>query len=217
MANTKAGLIGRKIGMTQIYAADGAAVAVTVIEAGPNHVVAVKSAAGNDGYDAVQLAFGTQKEARLSKAQRGHLAKANVEPTKVLQEFRVDGSQAGSYTAGQALTVADVFAEGDMVDVAGTCKGSGFSGVMKRWGFKGFIRSHGTHEYFRHGGSIGTRLTPGMVLKGKKMPGQLGNARITIQNLKVIKVDAEQNLLFIKGGVPGPNGGIVRVRKATKG
>lgn len=215
MANTKPGLIGRKIGMTQLFH-DGDAVAVTVIEAGPNHVVAVKNGDSADGYDAVQLGFMDQKQSRVSKAEQGHFQKAGVPVLRHMQEFRVDAAELGRFQVGSAVGPADIFGEGDSVDVTGTSKGKGFAGVMKRYNFAGFIRSHGTHEFFRHGGSIGTRLTPGHVLKGKKMPGHSGSATTTVQNLSVVKIDADNNLLFIKGGVPGPNGGIVRVRKAVK-
>ncbi|NOY28538.1 MAG: 50S ribosomal protein L3 [Oligoflexia bacterium] len=216
MANTSPGLIGRKIGMTQLFH-NGDAVAVTVVEAGPNHVIAVKKSDGVDGYDAVQLGFTEQKESRVSQAEQGHFAKADVPLLKHVQEFRVSPDDLASFQVGSAIGPDALFSEDDTVDVTGTSKGRGFAGVMKKFNFKGFIRSHGSHEYFRHGGSIGTRLTPGHVQKGKKMPGQFGAATRTVQNLTVIKVDAEKNLLFIKGGVPGPNGGIVRVRRAVKG
>ncbi len=216
MANETAGLIGRKIGMTQLFDDTGEATAVTVIEAGPNTVLRVKTADSADGYSAVQLAFLDKKESRVNQPEKGHFDKAGVSPKKHVQEFRVTPDTASSYSAGQDLSVSDVFSDGDAVDVTGTSKGRGFAGVMKKYNFRGFIRSHGTHEYFRHGGSIGTRLTPGHVLKGKKMPGQMGNARVTVQNLTVVKVDTDNQLLYIKGGVPGPNGGIVRIRKAVK-
>ena len=216
MAKFKPGLIGRKIGMTQLFAENGDVVAVTVIEAGPNHVVAVKKSDGPDGYDAVQLGFMAHKESRTTKAQRGHFAKAGVPLLRHVQEFRLEAGDLARFSPGSALAVSDVFNQGDVVDVTGTSKGRGFAGVMKRHHFKGFIRSHGTHEYFRHGGSIGTRLTPAHVIKGLRLPGQQGADTSTVQNLSVVKIDAENNLLFIKGGVPGPNGGIVRVRKAIK-
>jgi large subunit ribosomal protein L3 len=216
MASVKPGLLGRKIGMTQLFMENGDTVAVTVIEAGPNHVVAVKKADGPDGYDAVQLGFGVQKESRVSKAELGHLGKVGLPVIRHLQEFRLQAKDLGRFSPGATLNVADMFKVGDVVDVSGTSKGRGYAGVMKRYHFKGFIRSHGTHEYFRHGGSIGTRLTPGHVLKGKKMGGHMGSESVTIQNLAVVRVDAERNLLFIKGGVPGANGGIVRVRGAIK-
>lgn len=216
MASIKPGLLGRKIGMTQLFDDQGDAVGVTVIQVGPNHVVSVKTADGPDGYDAVQLGFGTQKESRLGKGVLGHLAKANAPIVRTLGEFRLQKADLKRFTPGATLGASDLFKLGDVVDVTGTSKGRGFSGVMKRHHFKGFIRSHGTHEYFRHGGSIGTRLTPGHVMKGKKMPGHKGDLTATVQNLKVVRIDAENNLVFVKGGAPGANGGLVRVRLAIK-
>lgn len=216
MANESMGLIGTKIGMTQIFSDDGDAIAVTVVAAGPNTVLQVKSAEGNDGYNAIQLGFGSQKDSRLSKALRGHLAKSNSGGTRTIKEIRLSAEKAASYEPGQSLSAADVFEAGTFVDATGTSKGKGFAGVMKRYNFAGFIRSHGTHEFFRHGGSIGTRLTPGRVFKGKKMPGRMGGVRKTVQNLKLVRIDAERNLLFLRGGVPGPNGSTVIIRNAVK-
>ncbi len=213
----KMGLLGRKVGMTQLFAPDGRVIPVTVIQAGPCPVLRVKSSAGADGYDAVQLGFGTQKASRLNKPLLGQYEQAKLEePVRYVREFRVPKETAAQYETGQMVSVTDLFEEGKVVDVTGTSKGRGFAGVMKRYNFRGFIRSHGVHEFFRHGGSIGTRLTPGMTLKGKKMPGHMGSARVTVQNLTVARVDAERNLVFIKGGVPGPNGGLVMVRHAAK-
>jgi len=217
MAQKKMGLLGRKVGMTQLFAPDGRVIPVTVIEAGPCPVLRVKSSEGPDGYDAVQLGFGTQKEKRVNKPLQGQFEQAKLEePVRYVREFRVPAGTAGEYETGQKVAVGDLFEEGKVVDVTGTSKGRGFAGVMKRYNFRGFIRSHGVHEFFRHGGSIGTRLTPGMVLKGKKMPGHMGSERVTIQNLTVARVDADRNLIFVKGGVPGPNGGLVMVRHAAK-
>ena len=220
MANEQMGLLGRKLGMTQIFNDDGEVIPVTVLEAGPNTVLQIKTASGADGYSALQLGFGQTREKRTTRAQRGHYAKAGLAADslpKYVREIRVSADEAAKHEAGKKLSPSDVFAAGERVDVIGTSKGRGFAGVMKRYGFRGFIRSHGTHEFFRHGGSIGTRLTPGMVLKGKKMPGHMGNERVTVQNLLVARVDAERNLVFVKGGVPGPNGGLLFVRKAVKG
>ena len=217
MAQKKMGLIGRKVGMTQLFGSDGRVIPVTVIELGPCPVMRVKSSQGADGYDAVQLGFGAQKATRLNKPVLGQYEQAKLaEPVRHVREFRVAADVVGQYETGQTVTVGDLFEEGKVVDVTGTSKGRGFAGVMKRYNFRGFIRSHGSHEFFRHGGSIGTRLTPGMVFKGKKMPGHMGSARVTIQNLTVAKVDAERNLVFVTGGVPGPNGGLVMVRHAAK-
>ncbi len=216
MANSQMGLIGRKKGMTQIFDAVGNAVAVTVIELGPNSVLQVKSSSTKDGYAAVQLGFDARKEARATKAEIGHSAKAGKGVFKAVREIRLSEEAVAAYSVGSDLTVGDVFVEGKKVDVTSNSKGRGFAGVMKRHNIKGFKRSHGVHEYYRHGGSIGTRLTPGMTLKGVKMPGHMGAARTTIQNLKVVRVDTERNLLLVRGGVPGPDGALVVVRHAVK-
>jgi len=211
--NSNPGILGRKIGMTQFFNDEGQIVPCTVVEAGPCTVLQVKTDE-TDGYNAVQLGFADQKEQRTNKPMKGHLAKSGATPKKFIREIRIN--DASGYTAGDNVALGDVFKVGDKLDVTGTSKGKGFAGVMKKFNFKGFLRSHGVHEFFRHGGSIGTRLTPGMVAKGTKMPGQLGNAQATIQNLTLAKVDEERNLLFIKGGIPGPNGGYVVVRSAVK-
>lgn len=216
MANEKMGLLGRKIGMTQMFDPDQNLFGVTVVDVSGNVVITTKSEDGSDGYNAIQLGIDEQKEARVNQPEMGHFKKAGVSPRKFVREVRLSKDAAAAFSAGQAVKASDVFSDGVWVDVTGTSKGRGFAGVMKRHNFHGFIRTHGTHEYFRHGGSIGTRLTPGMVLKGKKMPGQYGNKRHTVQNLKVIKVDADAGLLYIRGGVPGPNGGYVTVRGAIK-
>ena len=216
MANEMPGLLGRKLGMTQIYNNDGAVQPVTIVEVGGNAVLRVKTEDSADGYNAVQLGFDEKKEKQTSKPEAGAFSKASVAPRRFVRELRLSQDAVGKYTIGQELGANDVFSEGDYIDVTGTSKGRGFAGVMKRHNFRGFIRSHGTHEYFRHGGSIGTRLTPGHVLKGKKMPGHMGDAKVTVQNVKVAKVDAERSLVFVAGGVPGPNGALVTVRKAIK-
>lgn len=214
--NENMGLIGRKLGMTQVFDEDGTVTAVTVIQAGPNHVLQVKTEDGPDGYNAVQLGFEEKKAQRANKPEQGHFAKAETTPQQFVREFRVDADTLKGLAPGQTLGVNDVFSESDWCDVTGTSKGGGFSGVMRRYNFAGFERTHGTHEFFRHGGSIGTRLTPGHVLKGKKMPGQMGNSRVTVQNLQVVRLDEERGLVLVKGGVPGPKGGLVLVRKAAK-
>ena len=174
----------------------------------------VKSTDGKDGYSALQLGYGSRKEARVTKAELGHTNKIEAKPFRVVREIRLADTK--SYTAGQTLELGSVFTAKEKVDVIGASKGRGFAGVMKRHNFRGFKRSHGVHEYYRHGGSIGTRLTPGMTLKGKGMPGRMGNSQVTVQAMKVVRVDTERSLLFIKGGVPGPDGGYVLVRKAIK-
>ena len=216
MANSQPGLLAQKVGMTQIFTEDNTVVAVTVLDLQGNTVVSVKTEDDKDGYNAVQLGFGERKESRTTKPMLGHFKKAGVEPKQFLREVRLTQADLGKYTQGATLSVSDFFSEGDKVDISGTSKGRGFAGVMKRYNFAGFISSHGTHEFFRHGGSIGTRLTPGHVLKGKKMPGHMGAERVTVQNLSVVKVDSERNLLYIKGGVPGANGGLLLVRTAVK-
>ena len=216
MANETIGLLGRKIGMTQVFKEDGESVAVTVLEAGPCKVLQVKNADGTDGYNAIQIGFGSKKEHRLTKAEKGHLAKPDAAPVAAIKEFRLNGEDIAKYEAGQVITAADVFTAGSRVDVGGVSKGRGFAGVMKRYNFRGSIRSHGVHEFFRHGGSIGTRLTPGHVIKGKRMPGHMGAEKVTVQNLKVEAVDAERNLVFVRGGVPGANGSLVSIRRAVK-
>jgi large subunit ribosomal protein L3 len=217
MANEKMGLLARKIGMTQFFNDDGRVIPCTVLQAGPCTVLQVKSKSGADGYDAIQLGFDSQKPHRVGKAQTGHFAAAGLgeTPPRVVKEIRL--ADSSSYERGQKLTVADVFEVGTKVDAIGVSKGKGTAGVMKKYNFRGFISSHGTHEFFRHGGSIGTRLTPGHVLKGKKMPSRMGNVQVTVQNLDVARIDAERNLIFVRGGVPGPNGGYVTIRQAVKG
>ncbi|HMV68855.1 MAG TPA: 50S ribosomal protein L3 [Myxococcota bacterium] len=217
MANQQPGLLGQKLGMTQLFESDGAVVPVTVVQVGPCRVLQVKTADSRDGYNALQLGWGTQKPERLRKPLLGHYAKSGEGAPRWAAEIRVTADEAARYTAGQTVSAADLFESGGHVDVTGTSKGRGFAGVMKRHNFRGFIRTHGSHEYFRHGGSIGTRLTPGMTLKGKRMPGHMGAEQVTVQNLRVVRVDAERGLLFLNGSVPGPKGGLIKVRKAVKG
>jgi large subunit ribosomal protein L3 len=210
MANK--GILGRKLGMTQIFDEGNRVVPVTVIEAGPCRVVQLKTPE-RDGYTAVQLAFGNTKAARLSKPELGHLKAANVEPTKYLAELRVD--DLSGFELGQVLK-ADVFEAGERVDVTGISKGRGFAGVMKRHNFKGQGASHGNHKKHRAPGAIGACATPARVFKGVRMAGQYGNTRVTTLNLQVVEGDAERNLLLVKGAIPGPNGGLVFVRNAVK-
>lgn len=215
--NSEMGLIGRKIGMTQVFDAVGAALGVTVVELGPNVVLQGKTTKGDDGYSALQLGFGTRKVSRVTKGEQGHFKKAGeaVLP-RYVHEIRVPDATVEAHPVGTVLSVADVFKGGIRVDVTGTSKGRGFSGVMKRHNFKGFKRTHGVHEYHRHGGSIGTRLTPGMTFKGVGMPGQMGNCQVTQQGLLVHAIDTERNLIYIKGGIPGCDGADVVIRHAVK-
>jgi large subunit ribosomal protein L3 len=208
------GLIGKKIGMTQFYNAEGNLVPVTVVQTGPCVVVQKKESA-KDGYDALQVGFGSKKSQRVNKPIQGHMAKAGKGAFTVLKEFRLD--DVSKYEVGQELKVSELFKVGDRIDVAGISKGHGFTGVIKRWSFAGFPGSHGTHEYFRHGGSIGNRSYPGRVRKGKKMAGHWGDELVSIQNLEVVEIRAEQDLMLIKGAVPGAKQGIVIVRLAAKG
>jgi large subunit ribosomal protein L3 len=207
------GLIGKKLGMTQLFSADGSVVPVTVIETGPC-VVVQKKEATRDGYNAVQLGFGSKKNQRLNKPEQGHVKKVAKGAFQVLREFRSEDVE--KYEVGQEIKVADLFKAGDRVDVTGTSKGRGFAGVIKRWGFGGFPASHGTQEYLRHGGSIGTRSFHGRVFKGKKMAGHWGNERVSVQNLEVLEIRPDGNLLLVKGSVPGSKQGVVLVRRAVR-
>ena len=206
------GIIGKKIGMTQIFDENGKVVPVTVVEAGPC-VVSQKKTVENDGYAAVQIGFGDLKAHKVKKPMAGHFAKANVAPKRTLREFRFDDIDA--YNVGD-LVKADVFAAGDKVDVTGTSKGKGYAGVIKRWNFQRLKESHGSGPVARHGGSIGSCSDPSRVYPGKKMACHLGSERVTVQNLQVVKVDAENNLIAIKGAIPGPNGGTVVIHDTVK-
>lgn len=202
-------IYGKKIGMTQLFDEDGKVIPVTVIEAAPNKVCQVKTTA-TDGYEAVQLGFGTIKEQKVNKPMAGHFAKQGVEPVRYLREVRVaDGAE---HTVGEEVTVAN-FAEVKKVDVTGTSKGKGFAGVMRRYGFGGGPGGHGAH-FHRAPGSIGQCATPSRVFKGVRLPGHMGCDTVTVKNLEVVRVDAEQNLILVKGAVPGGKNGIVRVRMA---
>ncbi|MEX0321115.1 MAG: 50S ribosomal protein L3 [Puniceicoccaceae bacterium] len=204
-------LIGKKVGMTQVYIETGDLVPVTVIEAGPCPIVQVKREE-SDGYNALQIAFGSKKEKNTSAGELGHFKKAGVEPKRFVREVRLDAEPEEE--AGSVLTV-DMFDGEEKVDVIGTTKGRGFQGVVKRWNFAGGPASHGS-MFHRRGGSYGMCQWPGKVIKGKKMPGHYGTDRRTVQNLKVIKILADKNLILVKGSVPGANGSTVLVRKAIK-
>ncbi len=206
------GLIGKKIGMTQLFDGNGNFIPVTVIEAGPCAVVQKKTAE-NDGYEAVQLGFGDVKPNRVNKPMKGHFAKNNVAPKKVLREFRL--SDTAALTEGD-IVKADVFTVGEKVDVSGTSKGKGYAGAIKRWNFGRLKETHGTGPVARHQGSMGACSDPSRVFKGKKMPGHLGAEKVTVQNLEVVKVDAENNLIAVKGAIPGAKGGYVVVTDAVK-
>ncbi len=208
----KKGIIGKKIGMTQIFDETGKVVPVTVIEAGPCTVVQKKTAQ-NDGYDAVQMGFGDAKVHKVNKPMKGHFEKADVAAKKSLREFRFD--DCGAYNVGD-IVKADTFACGDMVDVCGTSKGKGYAGAIKRHGNASLRASHGTGPVARQPGSMGAISDPSRIFKGKGMAGHMGAERVTIQNLEVVKVDAENNLIAIKGAIPGPKGGLVIVTDSKK-
>jgi large subunit ribosomal protein L3 len=206
------GIIGKKVGMTQIFDQNGKVIPVTVIQAGPCTVVQKKTVE-NDGYEAVQMGFGDLSVKRVSKPLKGHFDKADVAPKRTLREFRFD--DCSSYNVGDIIK-ADVFVPGDRVDVVGTSKGKGYAGVIKRWGFSRLKESHGTGPVARRGGSTGNSATPGKVIKGSKGAGHLGAERVTVQNLDVVKVDAENNLIAVRGAVPGPRGSVVVLSETVK-
>ena len=207
----KKGIIGRKIGMTQIFDENGKVIPVTVVEAGPCQVVQVKTVE-NDGYTAVQLGFGDKKANRVNKPEKGHFDKANAGYKKTLKEFKLEDSalEAGS------LVKADVFAVGDIVDVSGTSKGKGFQGAIKRHNQHRLKETHGTGPVHRQAGSMGACSSPSRIYKGKGMAGHMGAEKVTVQNLEIVKVDAENNLIAIKGAIPGPKGGIVTIVDSVK-
>ena len=206
------GIIGKKIGMTQIFDANGKVVPVTVVEAGPCPVTQKKTLE-NDGYESVQLGFQDVKVERLTKPLKGHFAKADVAPKKVLKEFRL--SDVSSVNVGDVIK-ADIFAVGDMVDVTGTSKGKGTAGAIKRWNFSRLKETHGTGPVARHAGSLGACSDPSRVYKGKKLAGHLGHEKVTVQNLSIVKIDAENNLIAIKGAIPGPKGSFVVIKDTCK-
>jgi large subunit ribosomal protein L3 len=207
------GVLGEKLGMTQVWDADNRVVPVTVVKAGPCVVTQVRSIE-KDGYAAVQIAFGDIDPRKVNQPEKGHFEKAGLAPRRHLVELRT--SDASEYAAGQEIT-AEVFESGQKIDVVGTSKGKGFAGVMKRHNFKGLGAGHGVQRKHRSPGSIGACATPGRVFKGVRMAGRMGHERVTVQNLTVHAIDAEKGLLLIKGAVPGPNGGLVLVKTAAKG
>ena len=204
------GILGKKLGMTQIFTEEGIVVPVTVVEAGPNVVTQVKTVE-KDGYNAIQVGFEDAKEKSLNKPQKGHLAAANV-LKKHLKEFRVDAVE--EFTVGQEIK-ADLFAAGEKIDVTGTSKGKGFQGPIKRHGQSRGPESHGS-RYHRRPGSMGACSFPGRVLKNKKLAGHMGSVKVTVQNLEVVKVDADKNLILVKGAIPGPKGSMVTIKEAVK-
>ncbi|RMH40040.1 MAG: 50S ribosomal protein L3 [Deltaproteobacteria bacterium] len=209
------GLLGKKLGMTQVYAQDGECIPVTVILTRPNVVVG-KRTIERDGYSALQLGFEEKPERLVTRPERGAFVKAKVKPMRVVRELRLPPDKVAQYEVGQIVSAKDVFVAGRPIDVTGTTKGRGTQGVIKRHGMAGTKASHGVHEYFRHGGSIGCRLTPGHVKRGKRMAGRMGVDRKTVQNLELVDVDDERGLVLVRGAVPGPRNGYVLVRVATK-
>lgn len=208
----KKAILGKKLGMTQIFDNNGLVVPVTAIEAGPCFVSQIKTMQ-NDGYSAVQLAFDGVREQLINKPMLGQLKKAEVSAMRYLKEFKLDDAE--NYKLGDKIT-CDVFTEGDVVDVTGTSKGHGFSGTIAKWNFHRHRMTHGNGPVHRHVGSIGANTFPAKVFKGKKMAGRWGNERVTVQNLKVVKVDAERNLILVKGAIPGSKGSLVSVKSAVK-
>jgi large subunit ribosomal protein L3 len=214
--NTNVGLIGKKLGNTQIFDAEGMVHRVTAIECGPCTVVG-KRTEPRDGYSALVLGFGEKREKSVNKPEAGFFKKIDQKAASVVREFRLPADVVAKYEVGQKIKPSELFSVGQLVDVAGDSKGRGFTGVMKRHNFKGSrTQSHGTHEYQRHGGAIGTNMTPGRVFPGLKMPGQYGASRVTVMNLRVAQVLDEQNIVLVEGGVPGSRNMFVTVRGANK-
>jgi large subunit ribosomal protein L3 len=213
--NDSPGIYGRKLGMTQLFTQDGSVQRVTVIEAGPVTVVG-KRTKEKDGYTALVLGLEERSAKHTTKPLGGIYKKVNLSPKRVLKELRTTDEFASKYEVGQVMKLDEVFQPGQFVDTRGTTRGRGFTGVMRRWSFAGGVGSHGTHEYFRHGGSIGTNMTPGRTLPNLKMAGQYGNETVSVLNLKIARVDAAKHLLLIEGGVPGAKNGLVLIRHAVK-
>ncbi|HVJ92490.1 MAG TPA: 50S ribosomal protein L3 [Labilithrix sp.] len=214
--NTKPGVIGKKLGMTQLYKEDGTVQRVTVVDMSSLQVIG-KRTKEKDGYTAVVFGMNDAKEKHLSKAQQGAFKKANVTAKRTVRELRCEEDFAAKFEIGASVKLSDVFTVGQIVDTQGTTRGRGFSGVVRRWSFAGFVATHGTHEYRRHGGSIGTNMTPGRTLPNLKMPGQYGNETVSVLYLRIARVDDEKNLLMVEGGIPGPRNGLVLVRHGVKG
>ncbi len=214
--NTHFGLLGEKLGSTQIFEDDGTVTRVTALRVGPCTVVD-KRTPERDGYAALVLGFGKRREKGVTKPEKGFFAKRGVAPVRSLREFRLPEAEVAKFEVGQVLKPSEHFQVGQRVDVCGTSKGKGFAGVMKRWNFKGAGKdTHGTHEYKRHGGSIGTNMTPGRTFPNKKMPGQLGNTRSTVLNLRIARILDDEQIILVRGGVPGTRSSLVTLRGTTK-
>jgi large subunit ribosomal protein L3 len=214
--NTKPGIIGKKLGMTHLYKEDGTVQRVTVVDTS-DVVVVGKRTVEKDGYTALVLGMKDAKEKHLSKAQLGAFKKANAPAKRVLREIRCEADFLEKHEIGKPVNLAEVFQPGQIVDTQGVTRGRGFSGVVRRWSFAGFVQTHGTHEYRRHGGSIGTNMTPGRTLPNIKMPGQYGNEVVSVLNLRIARVDADKHLLLVEGGIPGAKNALVTVRHGVKG
>jgi len=210
----KIGLLGKKIGMTQVFAEDGESIPVTVIQTGPCHVIGTRTQE-RDGYTAIVLGFDEKPLRLANKAELGAVKAIGGKPSRFIREIRLPAEEVAKYTAGQVLGPQDVFTDGAAIDVEGSSKGKGYQGVIKRHHMKGMTRAHGTHEYYRHGGSIGCRLTPQRVHKGKRMAGQMGNEKVTIQNLQLFRVLPEDNCILVRGSVPGAANDYVVVTQAA--
>ena len=213
--NTNPGVIGKKLGMTQLYTADGTVQRVTVVDMSAVSIVG-KRTKETDGYTALVFGMTDAKEKHLTKADIGSFKKKGVTPKRELRELRCTDEFAAKFEVGSAIKLDEIFTVGEKVDTRGLTRGRGFTGVVRRWSMAGFVRTHGTHEYRRHGGSIGTNLTPGRTLPNLKMPGQYGNETVSVLNLKVARIDADKGLLMIEGGIPGSKNQIVLVRTAVK-
>jgi large subunit ribosomal protein L3 len=213
--NKQPGIYGRKLGMTQVFTPDGSVERVTVIEAGPVTVVG-KRTKEKDGYVALIVGLEERTPKHTSKPLAGTYKKANVTPKRVMRELRTSDEFVAKYEVGQVMKLDEIFEAGQLVDARSTTRGRGFTGVMRRWSFAGGVGSHGTHEYFRHGGSIGTNMTPGRTLPNLKMPGHYGDETVSVQNIRLVSIDVEKHLLLLQGGVPGAKNALVLVRRAVK-
>jgi large subunit ribosomal protein L3 len=212
--NKNPGILGTKLGMTQIFDEKGEVVRCTVVKAGC--VVVGKRTQEKDGYDALVVGLGERKEKHTTKPLAGFYKKAGQSPKRIVRELRLSAEEVATYEVGEKISVDKVFQVGQFVDAQGNTRGRGFTGVVRRWGFAGFVSSHGTHEYFRHGGSIGTNMTPGRTLPGLKMPGQYGNEKVSMLNLKIAKLLPEEDLVLVEGGIPGSANSVITLRGAVK-
>ena len=214
--NQSPGVYGRKLGCTQIFTADGTVQRVTVVEAGPLTILA-KRTPEKDGYTALVYGLGERKEKHTTKPRLGQFKAANTTPKRDVKELRCTEEFAAKFEVGGVVKLDEIFEVGQLVDTRGVTRGRGFTGVVRRWAFAGGVQTHGTHEYRRHGGSIGTNMTPGRTLPNLKMPGQYGNETVSVQNMKIARIDSEKHLLLIEGGIPGSKNSLVLVRQAVKG